>query len=547
MEKDHRVLRRLEIPSWAYLGIWGAALLYAWGGLFYQLSKVWLVAEYYQYAWAAPLLMVFMLYRRYQTVPPICRPASHAAPFIAGLCACLIVSTRIVLEANPDWRIGLWWSAGLTIAFTFAVLFAIGGLNLVKHFAFPVLFVLSAVPWLFRVESVFTVTFMKIAAFISSELLNLFGAIVVQQGTVLETQNGPIGIAEACSGIKSFQAMVLLGLFLSELSGLRGLKRFYPVLLGWVLAFTINTGRMIALALIGTQFGLNAMESWHDTIGTGAFVLTGILLVAATLRPPRQEVGPRSAANRLGVLLQPRRIVIPLCFLALFAGGEFFNSWWYNAPSAGQKQPWRVRWSNLGEEARPLEISKHIFSTLQCDSGSARWWFSADGHRWIGYFFEWEPSLRALFAREHSPEVCLPASGHKLLRDDGYQRFLLGDHVLSVRHLVFDDFGQPLNVFFIVEGSGISNLSEASEFLSFGGRLRTVLRRSNQKGDRRSLELIAEGYETPEGAWNSAASLLSRVIVRNSQAQSSGHAADIAQSASNPLKESIFWRPKGLE
>ena len=99
---------------------------------------------------------------------------------------------------------------------------------------------------------------MKIAAFISSELLNLFGAIVVQQGTVLETQNGPIGIDEACSGIKSFQAMVLLGLFLSELSGLRGLKRFYPVLLGWVLAFTINTGRMTALALIGTQFGLSA-------------------------------------------------------------------------------------------------------------------------------------------------------------------------------------------------------------------------------------------------------------------------------------------------
>ena len=98
--------------------------------------------------------MVFMLYRRCKTLPPICRPASDAAPFIAGLCACLIVPTRVVLEANPDWRIGLWWSAGLTIAFTFAVLFDIGGLNFVKHFAFPVLFVLTAVPWLFRFESV---------------------------------------------------------------------------------------------------------------------------------------------------------------------------------------------------------------------------------------------------------------------------------------------------------------------------------------------------------------------------------------------------------
>ena len=108
---------------------------------------------------------------------------------------------------------------------------------------------------------------------------------------------------------------------------------------------------------------------------------------------------------------------------------------------------------------------------------------------------------------------------------------------MSVRHLVFDDFGQPLNVFFIVDGSGISDSDEASEAPSFRGRLRAVLRRSNQKGDRRTLELIAEAYETPDAAWNSAASLLSRLIVRNSQAQSSGHEADTAQNASRLFKE----------
>ena len=537
MDGENRVLRRLEIPGWAYLALLGTALLYAWGSLFYRLSKFWFVDEDYQYGWTAPVLLVFMLYRRCKTLPPACRPMAGAAPFGAGLCACLMVPTRVILEANPDWPIALWWSAGLTIVFTFAVLFDIGGLNVVKHFTFPVLFVLTAVPWLGQFEFALTITFMKIAAFISSELLNLFGAIVVQRGTVLETQHGPLGIDEACSGIKSFQAMVLLGLVLSELSGLRGLKRFYPVLLGWVFAFTINIGRMTALALIVTQFGPSALESWHDTIGTSAFVLTGILLVGAALRPPREEAGRRSGANPLGFALQPRCVITPLCFLALFAGGELLTSWWYDTTSAGQRQPWRVRWSTLGEEARTLDISKQIFSKLQCDFGSARWWFSADGHRWIGYFFEWEPSIRALFARQHSPEKCLPATGRKPVRDNGYQRFFFGSDILSVRHLVFDDFGQPLNVFFIVDGSGISDSDEASEAPSFRGRLRAVLRRSNQKGDRRTLELIAEAYETPDAAWNSAASLLSRLIVRNSQAQSSGHEADTAQNASRLFKE----------
>jgi hypothetical protein len=88
-----------------------------------------------------------------------------------------------------------------------------------------------------------------------------------------------------------------------------------------------------------------------------------------------------------------------------------------------------------------------------------------------------------------------------------------------------------------VDGSGISDSDEASEAPSFRGRLRAVLRRSNQKGDRRTLELIAEAYETPDAAWNSAASLLSRLIVRNNQAQSSGQEADTAQNASRLFKE----------
>jgi hypothetical protein len=304
---------------------------------------------------------------------------------------------------------------------------------------------------------------------------------------------------------------------------------------------------MVALALIVTQYGLSALESWHDTIGATAFVLTGILLAGVVLRPPREEAVRTFGANPLGFPSQTCCVITPLCFLALFAGGELLNWWWYDTASARQQQPWTVRWSSLGEEARTLDISKQIFSKLQCDSGSAKWWFSADGHRWIAYFFEWEPGIRASFARnEHAPEICLPASGRKLMLDNGYQRFCLGDDVLSVRHQVFDDFGQPLNVFFIMEGSGISNSDESLDSASFRGRLRSVFRRSPQ-GDRRSLELIAEAYETPDAAWNSAESVLSRLIVRKSQTRSSGHEADAAQNASCLFKEFIFWDPGTLD
>jgi Transmembrane exosortase (Exosortase_EpsH) len=156
------------MPRWAYPALLGTALLYVWSSLFYQLSKFWSLAEDYQYGWAAPVLMAFMLYRQCRTLPPADRLMAGTAPFVAGLCARLMVPTRVILEANPDWRLALWWSAGLTIVFTFAMLFDIGGWNFVKHFAFPVLFVLTAVPWLVRFQLPLTITFMKIGAFISS-------------------------------------------------------------------------------------------------------------------------------------------------------------------------------------------------------------------------------------------------------------------------------------------------------------------------------------------------------------------------------------------
>jgi hypothetical protein len=47
--------------------------------LFYRLSKFWLVAEDYQYGWAAPVLMAFTLYRRRKILLAgrylvVCRP-----------------------------------------------------------------------------------------------------------------------------------------------------------------------------------------------------------------------------------------------------------------------------------------------------------------------------------------------------------------------------------------------------------------------------------------------------------------------------------------
>jgi hypothetical protein len=58
---------------------------------------------------------------------------------------------------------------------------------------------------------------MQIATWLTVAFLNLFQITAVQHGNVIEVKSGLLGIDEACSGIRSLQATVMVSLFLGEL------------------------------------------------------------------------------------------------------------------------------------------------------------------------------------------------------------------------------------------------------------------------------------------------------------------------------------------
>ena len=49
------------------------------------------------------------------------------------------------------------------------------------------------------------------------QALHLFGIPALQNGNLIEVKTGLLGINEACSGIRSFQATLMVSLFLGEL------------------------------------------------------------------------------------------------------------------------------------------------------------------------------------------------------------------------------------------------------------------------------------------------------------------------------------------
>ena len=72
----------------------------------------------------------------------------------------------------------------------------------------------------------------------------------------------------------------------------------------------------------------------------------------------------------------------------------------------------------------------------------------SDGSRWQAFYFNWWASkLAGNLARGHTPEICLPAAGLKMLSGPDLAVMHINDLALPVRCYVFESESGPLYVF----------------------------------------------------------------------------------------------------
>jgi exosortase/archaeosortase family protein len=272
--------------------------------------------------------------RNPQSAIPFAAQASHTSYLILFcLLAVAWLPIRLIQEANPEWRLVSWALAldviGLTLLVihftlrapspprpgTSAAWEAVEGIREVEgpsgrasgdervignkgevsipspqpfripHSAFrnsgllfPLLFFLVAVPWPTVVEGPLIQWLTRANAACGIELLNLLGVPAVQHGNLIEVGSGVVGIDEACSGIRSFQATLMISLFFGQLYRLTVGQRILFVLAGFGLAFAFNVGRTTLLTWVAARDGVAAIDRWHDTAGVTILVACFISL-----------------------------------------------------------------------------------------------------------------------------------------------------------------------------------------------------------------------------------------------------------------------------
>ena len=363
------------------------------------------------------------------------------AAFIGIPALFLLLPVRLFEIATPEWRPLSWIHAASVATLTLLYLWCVGGKPWVRHFAFPVAFFFVAVPWPTAVEVPIIQGLMRMVADVAAETAMLLGIPAQVEGNLIRVSTGLVGVNEACSGIRSLQTSLMIGLLFGELKRLSVLRRVALVVGAVVIAIFANFVRAVFLVTVAATKNISEVSRWHDIAGYTIIALVFLSTMGLAYWLGKSEIRNRNpnpvrdqrSSGRWSVVSSPY-VAAALCWL-LFV--EIGIAAWYRAHETNLVSGirWTVQWPEQAPNFRKLNIDPEIRSVLRFDEGQSAAWMltppptseSSPPAKTSGtqvnrlppnavacylYVFRWNPGRNsALLANLHRPDVCLPASG----------------------------------------------------------------------------------------------------------------------------------------
>jgi exosortase len=147
-------------------------------------------------------------------------------------------------------------------------------------FLFPALIWILSAPLASAVENSISLFLLRKVVAVVFAIFDTLGFSLVQEGNVLVLPKGQVGVAEACSGIRSLTGCLFAGSFLAAVSLDRLWKKTLLVAASLVFAFLMNLLRSLFLTGWAYAYGSAAIEgTLHDATGFAVLGLTSICLI----------------------------------------------------------------------------------------------------------------------------------------------------------------------------------------------------------------------------------------------------------------------------
>ncbi len=392
---------------------WWAGLAAIWLPVFGRLSEVWRIDEEMRHGWLVPILVAYMAWERVAQFRRGSGPGRGAVAVVLGGLMGLGLSLW-VLVANPLWPTMMWATVGFGAVTTLGWIAGMHGWGMARQCVPLVALLFLALPWPTKVQKPVTLGLAQMNAHVAAEVVSAQGYPAAVHGRVIEVGAGIVGVEEACSGIRSLQAVTMAAIFLAALFQLGWRRGLGLLAAGWLVAVLGNLIRTCFLVHTLAKSGHERMNAVHDAAGNGVLLVTlGVMAAAAWLLPTRVMGVARPSATpgsdsfrRLGRWAAALVAVVALSQCAIW--------WWYGSGPANQA---RTGWK-LADDAggNPEAIPAEAADLLNYTVGAGRSWLAqGDDPARLAFLFHWDGDLMFLNgAALHDPTLCLPGIGSQL-------------------------------------------------------------------------------------------------------------------------------------
>ncbi len=290
---------RLSVPKIAVIVAAFVALLGLYCGTAASMVAVWNSSETFAHGYAIVPISLWLVWRRREVFAHI--PATPYWPALIGLAV-----------FGAGWLLARAGEVQVVMQYCFVAMFpavalAVLGRRLAGALAFPLLFLLFAVPF----GEVFVQPLINFTADFTVAMVRATGIPVLRNGTMFELPTGNWSVVEACSGVRYLISSITLGSLYAYLSYRSATRRAMFIGLSIVVPIVANGLRAYMIVMIGHLSGMElATGVDHLIYGWLFFGLVMFIMfwIGSYWREEEAIPAPASAAVKAAGALPARSI-----------------------------------------------------------------------------------------------------------------------------------------------------------------------------------------------------------------------------------------------
>jgi exosortase len=259
----------LGLAAWVFYPI----LVYDPDPTLASLGEIWASDDNYSHGFLiGPLALYFVWGRRHVLRNLPVEGSAWGLPVIGFALLLFLVGTLGGVNFLP--RLS-------AVCLLFGGILWIGGAPWIKALAFPVLFLLLAIPPPRFVFIQLAFPLQVFASEVAEQVLFWVGVPILREGNVIHLPHTQLEVAEACSGLRSLQALVTVGVVFAYFFGRGWVQRVLIVLVSLPIAIAVNALRVTGTGYLAYHYGLEVATGYYHTLeGFAMFGLAfGLLTV----------------------------------------------------------------------------------------------------------------------------------------------------------------------------------------------------------------------------------------------------------------------------